>query len=96
MDRKSEPVLEACEEEDIAFIPWAPLQVGEMPALVEDISRRAHVSTNQVLLAWLLHHSPVMTPIPGTSKVSHLEDNVAAAGVVLQPADLEALDHLSA
>ncbi|GAC1484698.1 MAG: aldo/keto reductase [Candidatus Dormibacteria bacterium] len=96
MDRKSEPVLEACEEENIAFIPWAPLQVGEMPALVADISRRAHVSTNQVLLAWLLQHSPVMTPIPGTSKVAHLEDNVAAAGVELQRADLEALDELTA
>lgn len=94
-DRASESVLEACEEEDLAFIPWAPLQVGDMPGIVDEIARRLRVSTNQVLLAWLLHHSPAMMPIPGTSKVSHLEDNVAAAGLKLEPADLKALDHLT-
>jgi aryl-alcohol dehydrogenase-like predicted oxidoreductase len=94
-DRASEPVLEACEEESIAFIPWAPLQVGEMPGPVEEIARKHRVSTNRVLLAWLLHHSPVMTPIPGTSQVSHLEDNVGAAGLELEQKDLEAIDHLT-
>jgi pyridoxine 4-dehydrogenase len=94
-DRASESVLEACEEEDLAFIPWAPLQVGDMPGIVDEIARRLRVSTNQVLLAWLLHHSPAMMPIPGTSKVSHLEDNVVAAGLKLEPADLKALDHLT-
>ncbi len=94
-DRASESVLEACEEEDLAFIPWAPLQVGDMPGIVDEIARRLRVSTNQVLLAWLLHHSPAMMPIPGTSKVSHLEENVAAAGLKLEPADLKALDHLT-
>lgn len=94
-DRASESVLEACEEEDLAFIPWAPLQVGDMPGLVDEIARRLRVSTNQVLLAWLLNHSPAMLPIPGTSKVAHLEDNVAAAGLKLEPADLKALDHLT-
>jgi len=94
-DRASESVLEACEEENLAFIPWAPLQVGEMPGEVEEIAKKHRVSTNQVLLAWLLHHSPVMTPIPGTSKVAHLEDNVAAASLKLEQADLEAIDQLT-
>ena len=94
-DRASESVLEACEEEGLAFIPWAPLQVGEMPREVEEIAKKHRVSTNQVLLAWLLHHSPVMTPIPGTSKVKHLEDNVAAASLKLEQSDLEAIDQLT-
>jgi aryl-alcohol dehydrogenase-like predicted oxidoreductase len=94
-DRASESVLEACEEENLAFIPWAPLQVGEMPKEVDHIAKKHRVSTNQVLLAWLLHHSPVMTPIPGTSKVAHLEDNVAAASLKLEQSDLEAIDQLT-
>lgn len=94
-DRASESVLEACEEENLAFIPWAPLQVGEIPREVEEIARRHHRSANQVLLAWLLHHSPVMTPIPGTSRVKHLEENVAAASLRLEPSDLESIDHLT-
>jgi aryl-alcohol dehydrogenase-like predicted oxidoreductase len=94
-DRASESVVEACEEENLAFIPWAPLQVGEMPKEVEEIAKRHHASTNQVLLAWLLIHSPVMTPIPGTSKVAHLEDNVAAASLKLEQSDLEAIDRLT-
>ncbi|MEO6797750.1 MAG: aldo/keto reductase [Candidatus Dormibacter sp.] len=94
-DRSSEAVLAACSLEKLAFIPWAPLQVGKMPKEVEAIADKHHVSTNQVLLAWLLHHSPVMTPIPGTSKVAHLEDNVAAASLSLEPAELEAIDQTS-
>ena len=94
-DRSSEAVLEACSLEELAFIPWAPLQVGKMPTEVEAIAAKHHVSTNQVLLAWLLQHSPAMTPIPGTSKVAHLEDNVAAASLTLEPAELEAIDQTS-
>jgi aryl-alcohol dehydrogenase-like predicted oxidoreductase len=68
-DRESEPVLERCEADGIAFIPWAPLDAGnaEVP--------------NEIALAWLLHRSPVMLPIPGTSSVEHLEQNVKAAEV---------------
>jgi aryl-alcohol dehydrogenase-like predicted oxidoreductase len=91
-DRASESVLETCEEEGLAFIPWAPLQVGETPKAVTQIADRLHVSINQVLLAWLLAHSPVMTPIPGTSQVSHLEDNIAAASLTLSPEDQKTLD----
>ena len=66
-----------------------------MPNEVEAIADKHHVSTNQVLLAWLLHHSPVMTPIPGTSKVAHLEDNVPASSLSREPAELEAIDQTS-
>jgi pyridoxine 4-dehydrogenase len=94
-DRDSESVLEACEEENLAFIPWAPLQVGEIPGEIERIAGKHNVSANQVLLAWLLHHSPVMTPIAGTSRVQHLEENVAAASLELEQTDLEAIDQLT-
>lgn len=85
-DRESEAVLQRCEQLGIAFIPWAPVSHGmsdtEAPA-VNEIARRKGVTPSQLALAWLLHHSPVMLPIPGTSKVTHLEENVAAATIQL-------------
>lgn len=85
-DRGSEAVLEACEQDGIAFIPWFPLAAGPLArpgGPVDEISSRHGASPGQVALAWLLRRSPVMLPIPGTSSVEHLEENVAAASLEL-------------
>src|SRR5579859_3749967 len=81
-DRAQEPVLEICERDGIAFIPWAPIAGGRMARAGGplDTVAAAHGATiGQLCIAWLLHRSPVMLPIPGTSKVAHLEQNMAAA-----------------
>lgn len=93
-DRNWESVLDYCEREDIAFIPWYPLQVGKVGArggAVLDIAKRHEATPSQVALAWLLARSPVMLPIPGTSRVAHLEENVAAARIALTPDEVQAL-----
>jgi aryl-alcohol dehydrogenase-like predicted oxidoreductase len=94
VDREWEAVLDHCTAHDIAFIPWFPLQVGkvgEQGGAVMTIARRHEVTPSQVALAWLLQRSPVMLPIPGTSRVTHLEENVAAAGLRLSPEEMDAL-----
>jgi aryl-alcohol dehydrogenase-like predicted oxidoreductase len=93
-DRNWELVLEHCEREGIAFIPWYPLQVGQVGAkggAIVEIARRHAATAAQVALAWLLARSPVMLPIPGTSRVGHLEENVQAAGIRLSPEEVRAL-----
>ena len=85
-DRKSEDVLDYCEREGIGFIPWFPLATGDLAAAGGPLARvaeRLHATPSQVALAWLLHRSPVMLPIPGTSKVRHLEENAGAATLQL-------------
>jgi len=85
-DRGSESVLDYCEGEGIGFIPWFPLAGGRLVGSGVLLSRiaRAHDATpEQIALAWLLRRSPVMLPIPGTSNVRHLEENVAATGITL-------------
>jgi aryl-alcohol dehydrogenase-like predicted oxidoreductase len=96
-ERDSEPVLEFCSLEELAFLPWRPVAGGEVgaSAVVEEIARRNHATPSQVALAWLLAHSPVMLPIPGTSKVSHLEENLGAVALDLAPADLAELDKVA-
>jgi pyridoxine 4-dehydrogenase len=94
-DRASEDVLELCEREGLGFLPWAPVGAADLtrPGGPLDRVMRAHeVTPAQVALAWLLLHSPVMLPIPGTSSVQHLEENVAAAALALDDAELVALD----
>jgi len=94
-DRASEAVLEHCERRGIGFIPWYPLAAGELarPGAALGTIARAHGATpGQIALAWLLKRSPVMLPIPGTSKVAHLEENVAAASIALTDAEFAALD----
>lgn len=98
LDRAWEPVVDYCERHAIAFIPWYPLSAGEVDeegaALrrrLEEVARREGASVLQVALAWLLARSPAMLPIPGTSSVSHLEENVAAAGIQLSAEDMEEL-----
>ncbi len=97
-DRTSEQVLTECSGQDIAFIPWNPLEIGELTCAggpLREIAERVSATPGQVALAWLLAHSPVMLPIPGTSKVAHLEENVGAAGLELAPSDLKKLDDVA-
>jgi aryl-alcohol dehydrogenase-like predicted oxidoreductase len=98
-NRRAEALLDHCAEHGIGFIPWFPLATGKLAAAggpLADIAQRLEASPSQVALAWLLQRSPVMLPIPGTSSVAHLEDNVAAAGLELPPGDLQTLDALTA
>jgi aryl-alcohol dehydrogenase-like predicted oxidoreductase len=92
--RGAEPVLDACEADGIGFIPWFPLAAGPLAAPDGPLQRIAadhHASPSQLALAWLLKRSPVMLPIPGTSKVAHLDENVAAAGIELSDAEFDTL-----
>jgi pyridoxine 4-dehydrogenase len=90
-DRGSDPVLEACERDQLAFLPWAPIQDHESHRAVRDIARRLDATAYQVVLAWLLARSPVMLPIPGTGSVAHLEENIAAAELELSEDDVRLL-----
>jgi aryl-alcohol dehydrogenase-like predicted oxidoreductase len=97
--RKSEDVLAYCEEQGIGFIPWFPLASGGLAApggVVEEIARAHEATAGQVALAWLLAKSPVMLPIPGTSSVEHLEENVAAAELTLSEEELAKLEAAAA
>ncbi len=94
-DRADESVLEYCEREGIGFIPWFPLASGDLakPGGIVDTIATAHgASSGQVALAWVLKRSPNLLPIPGTSQVSHLEENVAAAQLALSDEEFEQLD----
>jgi len=95
-DRSSEDVLDYCEKHGIGFIPWFPLGAGDLakPGSALDAIAHAHeASPGQIALAWLLQRSPVMLPIPGTSKVAHLEENIAAADIKLTAAEFTSLDY---
>ena len=93
-NRRSEPVLSYATEQGIGFIPWYPIAAGELAkpgGPVDQVAKATGASPGQVALAWLLARSPVMLPIPGTSQVAHLEQNVAAAGVRLSPEQVQEL-----
>lgn len=97
-DRVHEDVLEYCEREGIGFIPWFPLGAGKLTkagGLLDQVASKLGATVGQVALAWLLRRSPVMLVIPGTSKVKHLEENVAAASLPLSDHDFERLDEAS-
>jgi pyridoxine 4-dehydrogenase len=86
LDREYEPVLRYCEERKLGFIPWFPVGAGKLAqpgGPLDRVARKHGVSVAQLSIAWLLHRSPVMLPIPGTSSVAHLEVNVGAAGLHL-------------
>lgn len=90
-DRHSERVLEACEQHGLAFLPWYPLAVGDLAqpgGRLDEMARRHEATPAQVAIAWLLHRSPVVLPIPGTASVQHLEENVAAERVELSDEDV--------
>jgi aryl-alcohol dehydrogenase-like predicted oxidoreductase len=97
-DRGAESVLEYCEKEKMAFIPWFPLAAGKVSGAnspIGHVAARLHASPSQLALAWLLARSSVMLPIPGTSKVAHLEENIAAAGLELSSDDMRELDGMA-
>src|SRR5881394_2590618 len=97
-DRKSENVLAYCEKASLGFLPWFPIGGGRglKPANALERAAKDHgVNVIQVAIAWLLQRSPVMLPIPGTSSVAHLEENVAAAKLKLTPAEWKAIDALA-
>ena len=94
-DRRSEEVLDVCEQDGLAFLPWAPVADGRLarPGGPLDRAAGAHGATvAQLSLAWLLHRSPVMIPIPGTSRVEHLEENLAAVDLALSAAEWAAIE----
>jgi aryl-alcohol dehydrogenase-like predicted oxidoreductase len=93
-NRESEDVLERCEQAGIAFLPWYPLDAGDLArpgGPVEAIAREHDATAAQVALAWLLGRSPVTIPIPGTSSLEHLQENMAARDVLLTDAELARL-----
>lgn len=97
-DRSSEDVLRACEEQQLAFFPYFPLARGELTepgGALAEIAAGHGATSGQVALAWLLQHSPVTLPIPGTSSVAHFDENVEALELELEDSDLEALDELA-
>jgi pyridoxine 4-dehydrogenase len=94
-DRRSEKVIETCEAEGIGFIPWWPLAAGDLAkpgGPVAEAAERHDATPSQVALAWLLQRSDVMLPIPGTGSVAHLEENVAAREVRLDPDEVAAIE----
>jgi pyridoxine 4-dehydrogenase len=94
-DRTHEGVLHFCEKHHLGFIPWFPMEQGKLnrPGSVLERAATSHkATTSQIALAWLLHHSPVMLPIPGTSSVKHLEENMAAAELKLTDAEWQSLE----
>ncbi|MFQ6195614.1 aldo/keto reductase [Streptomyces sp. NPDC000405] len=97
LDREHEPVLAACEAAGIAFLPWRPVAWGESGTNAEVAAVAAEVAATptQVALAWLLGHSSVILPIPGTARIDHLEENMVADRLELAPAQRDRLDRLS-
>jgi pyridoxine 4-dehydrogenase len=95
VDRASEKVLDYCTRHGIGFIPWFPLAAGDLAkpgSVLDDIAKKHNAAPSQIALAWVLKRSPVMLPIPGTSQVSHLEENVAAVGITLTDDEFTSLD----
>ncbi|EPZ45646.1 aldo/keto reductase [Alicyclobacillus acidoterrestris] len=95
-NRDAEPLLEYCEANNIGFIPWFPLATGELAkegGPLDALAKQHNVKPSQLALAWLLKRSSVMLPIPGTSTLSHLEENIAAAGIELSDKDFKTLEN---
>jgi aryl-alcohol dehydrogenase-like predicted oxidoreductase len=90
-DRSAEPLVDLCEQERLAFLPWGPVLDLDATPVVWEIADRHGASCRQVALAWLLARSSAMLPIPGTSSVAHLESNVAAADLQLAAGEVAAI-----
>ncbi|HEY1282439.1 MAG TPA: aldo/keto reductase [Acidimicrobiales bacterium] len=90
-DRRSDSLVDLCEQESLIFLPWGPIQELEGRPAVAEAATRHGATPTQVVLAWLLARSPAMVPIPGTGSVAHLEENVAAAGLELTPAEVASI-----
>jgi aryl-alcohol dehydrogenase-like predicted oxidoreductase len=87
-DRRSESMVDLCEQEEMIFLPWAPIQDLDGNQPIQELARRHNAEPRQVVLAWLLARSPSILPIPGTGSVPHVEDNIAAAAIELTPAEV--------
>jgi aryl-alcohol dehydrogenase-like predicted oxidoreductase len=87
-DRASESLVDLCEQEQMVFLPWAPIQNMDGNRAVQELAQRYDATPRQIVLAWLLGRSPQILPIPGTGSVAHLEDNIAAAAIRLTPAEV--------
>jgi pyridoxine 4-dehydrogenase len=95
-DRQHEDVLEYCEKHGLAFIPWFPVAAGKLTqpsGTLGVIAKRRGATVAQLSIAWLLHRSPVMLPIPGTSSVAHLEENLKSAEILLSSAELKEIEN---
>ena len=90
-DQASDSIVDLCEQEDLVFLPWAPMLDLADNEAVQRIAKRHDATPRQVALAWLLARSPAVLPIPGTGSVSHLESNVATTGVELSPQEVAAI-----
>ncbi len=90
-DRQSESMIDLCEQEDMVFLPWAPIQQSDRRVAVAVAARRLGATEHQIVLAWLLAHSPAILPIPGTGSPEHAEENVAAAAIELTRDEIEAI-----
>jgi len=90
-DRQSESLVDLCEQEQMVFLPWAPIQNLNSNRIVREIAQRYDATPRQIVLAWLLARSPSILPIPSTGSVSHLDDNVAAVAIKLTTADVASL-----
>ena len=90
-DRKSEAMVDTCELEQLAFLPWAPIQQADSNPAVAQAAKRHGASPRQIVLAWLLARSPQMLPIPGTGSPEHAETNIAAASIELAPGEVTAI-----
>jgi pyridoxine 4-dehydrogenase len=94
-DRHSESLVDLCEQEQIVFLPWAPISNLDANPGVHQAAEKRGVTAHQVVLAWLLARSPSILPIPGTGSVAHLEENVAAGDLSLTPAEVAAISGLA-
>ena len=93
-DRRSDSLVDLCEQEEMVFLPWAPIQNLDQSSALTDIAEHHDATLHQIALAWLLARSDTMLTIPGTGSVDHLEDNVAAAGLRLESDEIAALNEL--
>jgi pyridoxine 4-dehydrogenase len=94
-DREHEDVVDYCEKHNFGFIPWFPVAAGDLArpgGVLDSVAKTHHATVAQLSIAWLLHRSPVMLPIPGTSSVKHLEENVAAASLKLSQEEWEEIE----
>lgn len=98
-NRQHEDVVEYCEKHNLAFIPWFPVAAGELArpgGKLDKIAKQHGATVSQLSIAWLLHRSPVMVPIPGTSSVAHLEENLKAADISLSPEEMKEIESAAA
>jgi pyridoxine 4-dehydrogenase len=92
-DRGSDSLVDLCEQEQMVFLPWAPIQNLDRNRVVQEVAQGYAATPRQIVLAWLLARSPQILPIPGTGSVAHLQDNVAAAAIKLTPAEVMSVTH---